>query len=363
MLSLGMETTMSNTRRGFTLIELLVVIAIIGVLIGLLLPAVQKVREAANRARCANNLKQLGIAVHSYFGVNHETFPVAGLYGNGPGWPPLLLPYVEADNLYRKMIFTDPNNAFMGYGAESSNMLVQYGVVVPVFLCPSSQSPPLKVVDWTWGRPGNPEVLVGHYVGIAGASITGTDYHDPTGSHRCTTDCAGQCYWESYICNNGTFLPKLKWDAQTAAPVTLASVTDGMSNTIIFGEASRMMKWPPGVCGFSLNPYLQSSTRGFGYWWGDSNAGQFWEDTPTCGGAQGAITTVRWPVNTMLQPGDATQRGMGPWNRNHGINSEHPGGANVCLGDGAVIFLTDATAWSVLQSLCIRDDGNVVSLP
>jgi prepilin-type N-terminal cleavage/methylation domain-containing protein len=354
---------MPTRRSGFTLIELLVVIAIIGVLVGLLLPAVQKVREAANRSKCANNLKQIGLAVHMYFDANNQSFPVAGMYGNGPGWPPLLLPYLEGQSLYRQMILTDPTNYFMGYGTETSNMLLQYGAVFPVFLCPSSQSPPLKVVDWTWGRPGNPQVLVGHYLGVSGASTSGTDYHDPTGAKRCTTDCAGQCYSESQICNNGCFMPKLRWSTQKPATPTVASVADGLSNTIMMVEASRMLPWPPGLCGQTLNPYLQSSARGFGYWWGDSNAAQFWEESPTCGGAQGAITTVRWPVNTMLSPGDATQRGLGPWNRNHGINSEHPGGANVGLGDGAVIFLSDSTAWNVLQALCIRDDGQTVALP
>ncbi len=75
---------------------------------------------------------------------------------------------------------------------------------------------------------------------------------------------------------------------------------------------------------------------------------------------QGAITTVRWPINTVLQPGDANQKGIGPWGRNHGINSEHPDGANVLRGDGTVHFMMESTSWTVLQAMCIRDDGQVV---
>jgi prepilin-type N-terminal cleavage/methylation domain-containing protein len=356
-----METVARTARRAFTLIELLVVIAIIAILISLLVPAVQKVREAANRSQCANNLKQIGLAVHGYFGVNRSQFPIAGLYGNGPGWPPQLLPYLEQDPLYRQMRFDNPTNYFMGYGAETSNMLAQYGVVVPIFTCPSSLNAPLQVVDWTFGRPNDPRVLVGHYVGISGASTSGTDFRDPTGQKRCTTDCNGQCYWESYICNNGVLMPKLRWSTQQPATPTIASVTDGLSNTIMFGEASKRTPWPPGLCTFTRNPHLLNSARGFGYWWGDSNAGQFWEDTPTCGGAQGAITTVRWPINRVLQATDTTQVGLGPWTRNHGINSEHPGGAHVLRGDGTVAFMSEATTWNVLQALCIRDDGQAVN--
>src|SRR5262245_5102981 len=90
----------SSHAAGFTLIELLVVIAIIGVLLALLMPAVQKVREAANRTQCANNLKQLGLAVHSFHGVTN-TLPPDRLANEWPTWAVLLLPYLEQDNAYR----------------------------------------------------------------------------------------------------------------------------------------------------------------------------------------------------------------------------------------------------------------------
>jgi prepilin-type N-terminal cleavage/methylation domain-containing protein len=352
-----------SCRRGFTLIELLVVIAIIAILIGLLIPAVQKVREAAARAQCLNNLKQIGVAVHAYADTNQRKFPHNGGPGfAGPSWAFHLLPYLEQGNFHKRFVVPWGTNWFYGYGPETTNMRAQYEVVVPTYLCPSSMSPELRVVDWTSGRPGNPRVLVGHYQGISGATASGTDYRDPTGAGRNTTDCAGQCYWESYLAYNGIIVP-LTRAGGGPAPTRFSSVRDGLSNTVMIGESSRMADWPAGECGIGpLSPYLYASHRGWGYWLGEVNGLQYWQSSPECGGFQGPITSVRWPVNRTFMASDRNGIGMGPWNANHGINSEHTGGANVLVADGAVRFLTDSTAWEILQRLCIRDDGQPVTL-
>jgi len=255
-------------RGAFTLIELLVVIAIIAILIGLLLPAVQKVRESAARMKCQNNLKQLGVAMHSYLSANDGKFPIAGTFGNGPGWPVFVLPHIEAENFYNKFDFTSTTNLFMSYAATMpTNCAAQTGVTVNTFICPSAQGAPQRVVDWTYGKTnpdGSPMTcMVGHYSGIAGATTSGTDYHDPSGQKRNTTDSVGQCYNESFIANNGLLMPKLRWSTQKAVTPTIATVSDGLSNTILIGESSKTISWPAGLCGQTRNPHIANSGRGF----------------------------------------------------------------------------------------------------
>jgi prepilin-type N-terminal cleavage/methylation domain-containing protein len=194
-------------RRGFTLIELLVVIAIVAVLIGLLLPAVQKVREAANRVKCANNLKQLGLAAHHYHDTHEHLPPAIGYYPPAAGafgtYFFHLLPYVEQDNLYRSALgsvpFPPPDGPTAVYYPGNNKV---YSQPVPVFLCPS-----------------DPSVGPGGVVSVAGVSF------------------GASCYGFNALVvaeNDITTTPfKTNPQGKTRIP---ADIPDGTSNTILQAE-------------------------------------------------------------------------------------------------------------------------------
>ena len=195
-----MQRTISAPRLGFTLIELLVVIAIIGILIALLLPAVQKVREAANRAKCTNNLKQLVLACHGFHDANNK-LPYNGRTSLGYGQPSVagsgswgyqIMPFVELDNVYR---------ATQGFSTYDTSASAVHNRTLPVFLCPTRARRPFKTDNST---------------GFAGSV---TDYainprinapNDPPAN--------------------------INENNQPDAQRTLSSISDGTSNTILLGE-------------------------------------------------------------------------------------------------------------------------------
>jgi prepilin-type N-terminal cleavage/methylation domain-containing protein/prepilin-type processing-associated H-X9-DG protein len=303
--------------RGFTLVELLVVIAIIGILIGLLLPAVQKIREAAARIQCSNNLKQIVLAIQNCADTHEGILPPGlglypnrmGSYRNGEGGLFLhILPYIEQDNLYNATFdFYDPITQPLNYdqrndksdwSAHSStytqwNGTLQNAKVKPYF-CPSD---PTADLGFSWG----------------GKSMT------------------------SYAYNGMIFGVSYQWGWGMGTVRFPAFIQDGSSNTVFITEKEVL----------SLGTTSWTPDDGVNYWpdWGpviSSIEGGF----PTVGPA--AMFTVR-PLIQCTGDGSSNVTGLkGACARGDAANSPHTGGINAALGDGSVKFVNgavSATTW------------------
>ena len=326
-------------RRAFTLVELLVVIAIIGVLVALLLPAVQAAREAARRMSCQNNLKQLGLAMHNYEST-HKNLPPGGQPAKGTSnnygvsWLALILPYMEQGSVYDKFDFQGIGAAqtgvvyFNGSFGNAANGNLLRGKYIQSFWCPSSplNKWALKSID----PPGPQGVMSPTYAGISG----GTQHPDM-----------------SYITNkdsnadphNATGILSKAGVLCSSQQIRMGQITDGTSNTIAAAEQS-------GWCFTSAGAKADCrSDFGHGFPMGPSTYAANQRDWN--------ITSVRYGVN--VRSHNLTGIGDVYYGNNRPIQSAHPGGANVLFADGSVRLLIENTALQTLFDLCNRDDGNV----
>ena len=301
-------TLPSRRRCGFTLVELLVVIAIIALLVGLLLPAVQKVREAAAKASCQNNIKQLGLAVHGHAAANQETWPVyfgvqstptypwypgenrTKLYG---GWFAHILPYVEQDPLYRNLRVSD---TVFGLGAATvTDANVPGGfsqTKLSIARCPSDTGPDIN--------PDRQNHSMSNYRAVAGPTTYPFFSADQ--------DMGGVMFQNSKI--------------------TLTGITDGTSNTLAIGEVK--YDKPVGKLGciwVGMTGYLGASIR---------------------------ISDVMWWVDQST----AQVNGPAP----QAFSSRHSGGAQFGFCDGSVRFFRNNGDPSVVRWIAGRSDGIVVPM-
>jgi prepilin-type N-terminal cleavage/methylation domain-containing protein/prepilin-type processing-associated H-X9-DG protein len=336
---------MQVPKRGFTLIELLAVIAIIGVLLALLLPAVQSAREAARRKQSTNNLKQIGLAMHQYH-ATYESFPPAGsvdINGNSGGSgrvPQTASIHLRLTNYLEQRAVYDAYNFMLGDvlgGAAVPANTTVMATAIPGYLCPSDPN------------PGSTENLVGGY----SVPVTTVNYAVNGGLNRWNDGgrTSGTAWW-------------LGGNPYFGSLVRIPAVTDGTSNTAGFSE------WVKGTSGrnapgenlvYAIMQYTNGGPLG------DQNVcraaitplwdfkGEYWTLQDTGRGGP------YYHVMTPNQPACAVSAGFGNVDSFIGAGSFHPGGVNVLILDGSVRFIKSSISLASWHALGTRAFGEVVS--
>jgi len=328
-------------RHAFTIVELLAVIAIIGVLVALLLPAVQAAREAARSLQCKNNLKQIGLALNKHLSAL-ESFPPGGLDCDRGSWWYHIMPYIE-QQVASDALYTDEQD----WSRLSRNQPLITGWGPSYIFCPSSSLPRRIVIDDVDNlNPFFENHPIPMYVGISGA--TDGDVNSPI-FRNVISGLRG------ISARNGIL--------HDESAVRAGQVRDGLSNTMIVGEQSdwgredgRNRDIRSTSCGSPFMCQCNCSWGGGGYGRGLVSADRL---TGT-NFYNYNITTVRYPINDKkwVAVRSVGKSRFGELNKT--IQSAHPGGANVLFADGSVHFLEETINISTLRSLACRNDGQVV---
>lgn len=322
--------------RSFTLVELLVVIAIIGILVALLLPAIQAAREAARRSQCSNNMKQLALALHNYHDV-HQAFPPAAVTNNpyqfagtctntwertsGWSWRSLILPQLEQTGIYDSINFRQHVNTAGCAGANDWQEAARS--VIPTLLCPSDETSPTNFSNWA---------------GTNYAAVTAMDAnHTTTAANRLT------------VLHPGARMHRMQ------------DILDGTSNTLVSMEVYRQREfWQTGGTDANRTGQRCGQWIAIGYCKVDASrapnhpiVAPWTPDVSAQYDLNLGQDQTWWPNNDLVR-----DHGSGP----KPASSRHPGGVNGVFADGAVTFITNDVDLTVLQSSVTRDGGEALTL-